>query len=71
MVLNCDIVIAEETANFEFSEVKRGVIAAAGGINAFSGLSLSLASPFRQVFRIYFASRAINLPQRCSYLAGV
>ena len=32
MVLNCDIVIAEENAKFAFSEVKRGVIAAAGGI---------------------------------------
>ena len=32
MVLNCDIVIAEENSKFAFSEVKRGVIAAAGGI---------------------------------------
>jgi len=32
MVLNCDIVIAEKDAKFEFSEVKRGVIAAGGGI---------------------------------------
>lgn len=35
MVLGCDIVIAEENARFEFSEVKRGVIAAAGGTNVF------------------------------------
>ncbi|KAF9786720.1 ClpP/crotonase-like domain-containing protein [Thelephora terrestris] len=32
MILNCDIVIAEEDAKFAFSEVKHGVIAAAGGI---------------------------------------
>jgi len=32
MVLNCDIVIAEENAKFGLPEVKRGVIAAAGGI---------------------------------------
>ncbi|KAF9654148.1 enoyl-CoA hydratase/carnithine racemase [Thelephora ganbajun] len=32
MVLNCDIVIAEENAKFALPEVKRGVIAAAGGI---------------------------------------
>jgi len=31
MVLNCDIVIAEENAKFALPEVKRGVIAAAGG----------------------------------------
>jgi len=32
MVLNCDIVIAEENAKFALPEVKRGVIASAGGI---------------------------------------
>jgi len=32
MVLNCDIVIAEENAKFAFPEVKRGVIASSGGI---------------------------------------
>lgn len=32
MVLNCDIVVAEENAMFAFAEVRRGVIAAAGGI---------------------------------------
>jgi len=31
MILNCDIVIAEENAKFGLPEVKRGVIAAAGG----------------------------------------
>lgn len=33
MILNCDIVIAEENAKFGLPEVKRGVIAAAGGID--------------------------------------
>jgi enoyl-CoA hydratase/carnithine racemase len=33
MVLNCDIVIAEENAKFALPEVKRGVLAAAGGID--------------------------------------
>jgi len=33
MILNCDIVIAEENAKFGLPEVKRGVIAAAGGIS--------------------------------------
>lgn len=32
MILNCDLVIAEENTKFAFPEVKRGVIAAAGGI---------------------------------------
>ena len=32
MVLNCDLVIAEQNAKFALPEVKRGVIAAAGGI---------------------------------------
>jgi len=32
MILNCDIVIAEEDAKFALPEVKRGVIASAGGI---------------------------------------
>lgn len=35
MILNCDIVIAEENAKFSFPEVKRGVIAAAGGTEHF------------------------------------
>ena len=33
MILNCDIVIAEENAKFGLPEVKRGVVASAGGIN--------------------------------------
>jgi enoyl-CoA hydratase/carnithine racemase len=32
MILNCDIVIAEEDAKFALSEVKRGVIAGGGGM---------------------------------------
>lgn len=31
LVLNCDIVIASETAQFALPEVKRGVVAAQGG----------------------------------------
>jgi enoyl-CoA hydratase/carnithine racemase len=31
MILSCDIVIAEENAKFALPEVKRGVLAAAGG----------------------------------------
>lgn len=31
MVLNCDIVVAGEDAKFALPEVKRGVVAAAGG----------------------------------------
>ena len=41
MVLSCDLVIAEENAKFEFSEVKRGVIAAAGGTNTFPSCNFS------------------------------
>lgn len=32
MVLNCDIVIASEKAQFAFPEVKRGVVATQGGM---------------------------------------
>ena len=32
MVLNCDIVIASEEAAFVLPEVKRGVVAGAGGL---------------------------------------
>lgn len=31
MVVNCDIVVAEEGAKFGFPEVKRGVLAVQGG----------------------------------------
>ena len=69
MVLNCDIVIAEENSKFAFSEVKRGVIAAAGGIT-YSPLSIpSLVSPPWQVSQSCFVSPAFSLPQRCSCLA--
>jgi len=71
MVLNCDIVIAEENAKFAFSEVKRGVIAAAGGITHFPLLPLPFVSPSRQVSQSYFVSQVINLPQRCCFLVGI
>lgn len=31
MILNCDIVVAEENTKFAFPEVKHGVVAATGG----------------------------------------
>lgn len=36
MILGCDIVIAEENAKFALPEVKRGVLAGAGGIGCLS-----------------------------------
>ena len=69
MILNCDIVIAEENAKFEFSEVKRGVIAAAGGIDIFPTQSPPVSTS-RQVSQNCFTPRAISSPQRCSCLAG-
>jgi enoyl-CoA hydratase/carnithine racemase len=39
VLLNCDIVIAEEKALFALPEVKRGVIAAQGGASRFVALS--------------------------------
>ena len=69
MALNCDIVIAEENAKFAFPEVKRGVIAAAGGTEHPPLRLLSFVSPLSQVSRGCFAYQAISLPQRCSCLA--
>lgn len=43
IVLNCDIVIASESAMFALPEVKRGVLAAQGGT---SRSSLSGSAPF-------------------------
>lgn len=69
MVLNCDFVIAEKNAQFAFPEVKRGVIAAAGGTKYPPLWLLPLVSSLWQVSQGYFASQVTSLPQRCSYLA--
>ena len=50
IILNCDIVIAEENAKFALPEVKRGVIPAAGGkvspvVAATPGLTLVVGIP--------------------------
>jgi len=37
MVMNCDIVVASSDAVFQLPEVRRGVIAAQGGVSAFFG----------------------------------
>jgi enoyl-CoA hydratase/carnithine racemase len=44
MILNFDIVIASENAKFALPEVKRGVVAAQGGMYEQHGLVLSLST---------------------------
>ena len=68
MLLNCDIVIAEENAKFALLEAKRGVVVAGGG-TSFPPLWLSfLISSLWQASQGYSASQVISLPQRCSCL---
>ena len=66
IILNCDIVIAEKNAKFALPEVKRGVIAAAGGIRFPLLWTLPPVSSLWQVSQSCFVSQVINLPQRCS-----
>ena len=52
MVLNCDIVIASEEAVFATPEVKRGVVAAMGGLcSQMSRVALYLTFEISQSFQ--------------------
>ena len=66
MILNCDIVIAEENAKFALPEVKRGVIAAGGGTRFPPLWPVPPISSFWQVSQSYLVSQVISLLQRCS-----
>ena len=66
MILNCDIVIAEENAKFALPEAKRGVIAAAGGTGSPSLWPLPLVSYLWQASKSCFVSQVISLLPRCS-----
>ena len=66
MILGCDIVIAEENAKFALPEVKRGVLAAAGGTGFPSLRPPSLITLPWQVSQGCFASQVTSLRQRCS-----
>lgn len=70
MILNCDIVIAEENAKFALPEVKRGVIAAAGGTGSPSLWPLPPVSYLWQASKSCFVSQVISLPRRCSCSDG-
>lgn len=72
MVLNCDIVIASDEAVFATPEVKRGVVAAMGGLcSQMSRTKLHLTSKVSQSFQGLLGRPATSWLPRCCFLADL
>jgi len=73
MVVNCDLVIANEAAKFGFPEVKRGVVAIQGGIPRLAQIAGHQVwlKPLKKKIASFYQSYALGLTSRPSLVCRV